>query len=403
MSDRPPPVWTERGSPAYRRIALSLFFAGLATFAQLYAVQPLLPALSATFGVDAASSSLAVSTATFALAFSNLAAGSLSERWGRKGMMTVALIGSGVLTLAVALAASWPALLALRALQGALLGGAPAVAMAYLAEEIGPAGLGLAMGLYVAGTAFGGMAGRVVTGFVAEYAGWRAALGAVGVLCLAAASVFALLLPRSRNFVGQRGAGLHGHLAAALSHLRHPTLPWLYATGFLAMGVFVTIYNYAAFRLIAPPYALDQAQIGLIFTAYLLGMAASTVCGALVQRLGYPPTLGLSVLTAAAGVLITLPQSLAAIIAGIGLMTVGFFGMHTTASAWVGRSAREAKGQAAGLYLMSYYLGSSLMGSLGGWFWTRFAWPGVVLFVAAQLAAAMAVAVRLSRIGRPAS
>ncbi len=395
MSDRRPPVWTERGTPAYRRISVSLFFAGLATFAQLYCVQPLLPALATTFGLDAAASSLAISAATLALAFSNLAAGSLSERWGRKGLMSVALAGSGLLTLAVSVASHWHALLALRTLQGVLLGGAPAVAMAYLAEEIGPSGLGFAMGLYVAGTAFGGMAGRVVTGFVAEYAGWRVALGATGALCLAAAAIFTVLLPPSRNFVRQPRVALHSHVAAWIGHWRNPALPFLYAIGFLAMGSFVTIYNYAGFRLSTPPYSLDEAEIGLIFTVYFLGMGASAVSGALVQRLGHAPTLALSALIAASGVAVTLAESLAAIIAGIGLVTIGFFGMHTTASAWVARAAREAKGQAAGLYLMCYYLGSSLMGSLGGWFWTRFGWAGVASFVAVQLAAALVVTIRL--------
>ena len=51
--------------------------------------------------------------------------------------------------------------------------------MAYLAEEIHPKGLGLTMGLYVGGTAFGGMAGRVLSGIIAEYASWRWSLGII--------------------------------------------------------------------------------------------------------------------------------------------------------------------------------------------------------------------------------
>ena len=58
---------------------------------------------------------------------------------------------------------SWHAILVIRALEGLALGGVPAIAIAYLAEEIEPRGLGFAMGLYIAGPAFGGMAGRVVT------------------------------------------------------------------------------------------------------------------------------------------------------------------------------------------------------------------------------------------------
>lgn len=394
MSDRAFPVWTERGTAAYWRIVVSLFFAGVATFAQLYSVQPLLPELARAFGVDAASSSLAVSAATFALAFSNLIAASLSERWGRKRVIGAALAGSALLTIAVSMATSWPMLLILRALQGVLLGGAPAVAMAYLAEEIGPKGLGLAMGLYVGGTAMGGMAGRVITGFVSEYAGWRTSLATVGLLCLAASVAFVLLLPPSRNFY-RRTVGFAAQLGGWYRLTRHHALPWLFMIGFLAMGSFVTIYNYAGFRLIAPPYLLDQAQIALIFTCYLLGAGASTASGALVYRLGYALTLAISVGITALGTAITLASSLAVMIAGIALVTVGFFGMHTTASAWIGRVAKDARGPAAGLYLLTYYLGSSLMGSFGGFFWSHLGWPGVAGFVLAQLALAGGIVLRL--------
>ncbi len=60
-------------------------------------------------------------------------------------------------------------LLIARALEGLLLGGVPAVTMAWIAEEIAPEHLGKTMGLYIAGTAFGGMMGRVGMGILVEY------------------------------------------------------------------------------------------------------------------------------------------------------------------------------------------------------------------------------------------
>ena len=57
--------------------------------------------------------------------------------------------------------------------------------------------------------------------------------------------------------------------------------------------------------------------------------------------------------------------------------------------------ATEARGHAASLYLLAYYLGSSVMGSAGGWFWSAFGWAGVAAFTAAQFGAAFLLAVSL--------
>lgn len=155
MADRPEhlstepmtaePRWTRPGSPAYRRISLALFLAGFATFSLLYCVQPLLPVLAETFQVGAAASSLALSLSTGLLAPSILLAGGLSESISRRTLMFVSLCAASLLNLAAAFAPSWPVLLVLRALEGIMLGGVPAIAMAYLAEEIHPGGLGRTM------------------------------------------------------------------------------------------------------------------------------------------------------------------------------------------------------------------------------------------------------------------
>ncbi|HEY8331968.1 MAG TPA: MFS transporter, partial [Pseudomonas sp.] len=68
------------------------------------------------------------------------------------------------------------------------------------------------------------------------------------------------------------------------------------------------------------------------------------------------------------------------------------------ASSWVGRRALQARGQASSLYLFSYYLGSSTAGTLGGFFWQHGGWTGVGVFIAALLAAALLVALHLSRL-----
>jgi MFS transporter, YNFM family, putative membrane transport protein len=387
--------YISRRDPAYRRASVALVLAGFSTFSLLYCVQPLLPILARDFHVGAAQSSLALSLSTGLLALSILAAGAVSESAGRKALMTISLCLAAGLNLLASVAPSWPLLLIARGLEGAALGGAPAVAMTWLSEEIDPRDLGFAMGLYVAGTALGGMTGRVLTGVVADLGGWRWALAAIGGLGLVSAAGFALLLPPSRNFTRRAGLPAGHHLRAWSGHLAHPGLPWVFALGFLAMGGFVTVYNYAGFRLTAAPYSLSQTGAGLIFLVYLFGMAGSSAAGGLADRLGRAPVLisGLGVF--AAGLALTLLHPLAAVIGGVALVTVGFFVVHAVASGWVGRLATQAKGHAAALYLLAYYAGSSLLGSAGGWFWTGAGWNGVVGFVAALLILALLAALRL--------
>jgi MFS transporter, YNFM family, putative membrane transport protein len=391
----PAAAWTERGSQEYRRISVALFLAGFATFSLLYCVQPLLPAFAEDFHVTPAASSLALSLTTGFLAVAILCAGALSEAVGRRALMFASMFGAAILNVASALMPSWHGLLITRALEGLVLGGVPAVAMAYLAEEIHPQGLGFAMGLYVGGTAFGGMAGRVGIGVLTELTSWRAAVVTFGLIDLVVAIGFFALLPPSRNFVRRPGFDARFHLAAWRGHLRHSGLPFLFLIGFLVMGAFVTVYNYAGFRLMAPPYGLNQAEVSLIFAVYIFGMAASSGAGALADRLGRGPVLIAGILVAAAGLGLTLLHTLSGVIGGIVLVTIGFFMSHSVASGWVGRMAAATKGHAASLYLLAYYLGSSLMGSAGGWFWTKGGWTAVSAFTGVLLMIALGAAMRL--------
>lgn len=83
-------------------------------------------------------------------------------------------------------------------------------------------------------------------------------------------------------------------------------------------------------------------------------------------------------------------------------MTFGFFGAHSMLSSWVGLRAQHAKAQASSLYLFFYYLGSSIVGSCGGFFWSSYGWWGVAAFIGVLLAVAFLVSLRLAFL-RPAA
>ncbi|MFD7432734.1 MFS transporter [Streptomyces sp. NPDC059818] len=368
----------EPGGPGYRRMSFALFAAGVATFALLYSTQALLPAVSASFGATAGQASWTVSAATGALALFVLPMSALSERFGRRQMMTASLTVAVVVGLFVPFAPSLGWLIALRAVQGAALAGLPASAMAYLAEEVRPKALVAAIGLFVAGNSIGGMSGRILTGWVAQLWGWRAALGSVGVLAVACAVVFHLMIPRARHFTP--GSLNPKALARTVGgHLADPLLRRLYAIGALFMTVFGAVYTVIGFRLVEAPFNLPQGIVGSIFLVYLVGTVSSAAAGRLVARTGRRGALYLAVSTTAAGLLLSLADQLAAVLLGLVLITAGFFAGHAVASSSVSRTATRGRAQASALYQSAYYLGSSAGGTLGAVAFHAGGWAGTVV------------------------
>jgi len=401
-SSAKPLAWTDEdlirhGTPAFRRTNLALFAAGLSTFGLLYCVQPLMPLFSAHYGISAAASALSLSLTTGVLAFAMLFAGGVSDAWGRKSVMVASLLSSAVLVLLTALMPNWYALLTVRTLLGLTLSGLPAVAMTYLTEEMHAESIGLGMGLYISGSAVGGMSGRLISGVVADYFGWRIGVAVVGVVGLICGVIFWQALPPSRYFRPQ-ALQWRALLSRFASMFRDAGLPWLFAEGFLLLGAFVTVYNYLGYRLLAPPYNLSQTVVGLIFAIYLVGTFSSAWMGHLAGKLGRRKVLWTALALMLFGVACTMMTPLWLIILGITAITFGFFGGHSIVSSWVGRRGGAAKAQASSMYLFSYYMGSSIAGASGGLFYADYGWQGVALFVGVLVLAGLLIALWLYRV-----
>ncbi|MFF3379985.1 MFS transporter [Streptomyces sp. NPDC002680] len=365
------------GGPGYRRMSFALFLAGVATFALLYSTQALLPLISGEFGVAASDASWTVSAATGGLALFVLPMSALSERFGRRTLMTASLVVAVTVGLLVPFAPSLGALIALRAVQGAALAGLPASATAYLAEEVRPKALITAIGLFVAGNSVGGMSGRVITGWVAQEWGWRAAVAVIGVVALGCAVAFRLLLPAPRHF---RTGSLRPRVLVRTvrTHLANPLLRRLYAIGALFMTVFGGVYTVIGYRLTEAPFSLPQGVVGSIFLVYLVGTVSASTAGKLVARLGRRGALYLAGGTTTAGLLLSLSDSLGLVLLGLVLITAGFFAGHAVASSAVSHTAKEGRAQASALYQSAYYLGSSIGSAVGAVAFHAGGWSGTV-------------------------
>lgn len=362
------------GSRELRRLNLAMLFAALAAFGLLYSTQALLPPIGAGFGIGPTAASLTVSAATGALALAILPLSSLAETIGRVPVMRAGLLVACLCTFAAALAPEFWVLLVARGLVGLALAAVVAVAVAHLGDEVHPAELGTAIGVYVAGNTLGGISGRLVPGLVEESTSWRVAVAVIGAVALAAVVAFTLLLPRARRF-RPTPPRVAAHLESIGSLLRDTSILRLCALAFLLMGGFIACYNYLTFRLEAEPLGLSTAVTSLLFLAYLAGTASSPVAGRLSDRFGRRRLVVSSIAVSLLGLAMTLPDHLGFITAGLLVFTAGFFAAHSVASSWVSGLAKANRSQAAAMYLMSYYLGSSTFGALIGFAYQAGGWP----------------------------
>lgn len=369
---------------------LALFASGLATFSQLYSVQGLLPEMSRNLNITEAQAALSVSAATLGLALAVIPWAIASDRMGRRQVIGIALVSSVVLGLAGAVSPSVELLLAARFLEGVALAGVPGTTLAYLAEELSARAVAIASGIYISGTTVGGLVGRLLAAWVAQPLGWRWGVAAVSLLAASAMIVFFIKAPRAQGFTPVPDVHLRPVLRRFLASLQGRR-PILYLQGFLLMGGFVAAYNYLAFRLEAPPFMIPPALAALVFLAYLAGTWSSMASGGIVNRVGRRTSLLLGIGVMMAGLLLTLSAVLWVIILGMLIFTAGFFAAHAVASGWVPVLAPETRAQAASLYNLGYYIGSSLFGWLLGIPFMRFGWSALVgCVVGLQLVAAAA-------------
>jgi predicted MFS family arabinose efflux permease len=381
-------AWTghTRGSAAYGRLLAALFCAGVATFAQLYSPQAVLPLISKDLAVGAANAALLISASTVGLAIGVIPWSALADRIGRVKAISISVTVATLVGMLVPFAPTFSLLLAGRFVEGLMVGGVPAIAVAYLTEEVDPVHAARAAGIFVGGTTIGGLLGRLVSSPVAEVAGWRVGIFTVAVLCGLAAMGFVKLAPNPRGFtpVLRHDTNPEGSLGHRLAtNLRTPRQLVLFAQGFLLMGGFVALYNFLGFQLTRAPFHLAPSVVSLMFLAYLAGTWASSRAGAEAARFGRKRVLLVAVSIMMAGVAMTLSDNVFAVLIGLVVATAGFFGAHSTAAGWTGQAAPVGKAQASSLYNLFYYTGSSAIGWLGGVAFDARGWVAVAVTILA--------------------
>lgn len=383
------PRYTKKGTLRFSRIRFCILLTGLSLFAQLYVYQPLIEELHASFGILPSTASLSVSSGTIGMALGLFFYVFYADVLPRRRLMVYSMVISAVLTTLSVFVASFWFLVTLCLLKGMALSGISAVALAYLAEEIDPRCIGESISVYLAGNTLGGMTGRVLSGLIAGWFDWRVSTAVIAGTSIVFALIFWSLFPNSHNF-SPKNIPIGVRFRRMRLFLSTPYFLSLYLTGCIAMGVFVSVYNYLSFVL-TRDYHLPHYIVASIFLMYTVGILGSALFGKASDRMPSQKLLRLSLLGYGVGMLLMAIPGLVMIILGLFLMTLSFFGVHMMASRMVSTKAKEGKSSATCLYWLFYYFGSSAMGYLMGLVYFAYGWEVFIAVNVLLLAVAAAM------------
>ncbi|MGO2205406.1 MAG: MFS transporter [Staphylococcus xylosus] len=388
--------YVAKGSKDYIKIIVALFISGFTIFSILYSVQPLIPHFTKSFNISETTASLALSAATITLAIAMLFFGALSEVLGRKSIMIFSVTSVTLLALVQPFVTDFNTFLIIRLIQGVCLAGLPSIAMAYIGEEISPHNLPEAMGIYISGNAFGGAFGRIFTGFISSIYGYQIGLLSIATISVIATIMFIVLIPKSKHFEKQPFS-VKTLLISYYNHLTNIRLLKPFMIGFLLLGCNIAAFNYIGFELADKPHNLHDSIISFVYLLFLIGMISSILNAKLRTKLGTLNALKFSVLLLIVGINITLLSPLYFKIIGLAFSVYAFFSGHAISSAVVTSRAEDHKAQASSLYLLFYYMGSSVGGTLAGVFYNYIQWPGVVLMITIFMIIAFAISLTIKQ------
>ncbi|HDS1735091.1 MFS transporter [Pseudomonas sp. BP8] len=360
-----------------RPLTLLLAMTCALAVASVYFAQPLLESMAQSFAVPTERVGLVVGATQAGYALGLLLVVPLGDLFDRKRLILCQLLCSALALLAVGLAWQWAFLLAAMAALG-LMAVVVQVVVAHAATLATPAEQGQAVGTVTSGVVLGILLARLVSGGVADLAGWRSVyLGAAGLSSLMALMLW-WALPSARQ-VGASGSYLR-LLSSVFALYRHDRL--LRQRGMFALLIFAAfsvLWSAMVLPLSAAPLALSQGQIGLFGLAGIAGALAASRAGRLADQGHGQRSTGLALVVLSLSWIASafVEQSLLALVVGVLMLDFAVQAVHVTNQTLLLAGRGDMASRLIGAYMCCYSVGSGLGAVAASWVYARWGWGAV--------------------------
>lgn len=369
-----------------------VFYTTIFAFSALYTPQPLLPMMRADFGVTESTASLLVTVTLLPLGFAPIIYGFLLQSVTARRLIVFSVSIIMASELGIFFSHSFFFILLMRFVQGLCIPAILTSLMTYLSTMSRAQSVQRIMSLYIASTIIGGYFGRLLSGLVATYFGWRYSFLAIFFAML----VNLVLLQWLRSDTAVAFTRLR--LGAITDILRVNGFLRVYLVIFVTFFTFASVLNFLPFRLTEIGGELSELRISTIYTGYLTGGLAAFFSSRIIAALGGEPRVILLALAVyLLSMLFFLTSSTTLAFINMFLFCAGMFLVHAVAPGLINRHAGNKKGVVNGLYISCYYAGGTLGSYLPGLVYRHFGWTTYVYVLAAVVVLAIGIASGLRR------
>ncbi|HEX2173967.1 MAG TPA: MFS transporter [Dehalococcoidia bacterium] len=325
---------------------------------------PVLTVLAAEFRVSLAEAGQLVVVTAVAWAAAALFMGLVSDRFGRRRVLVVCLLGMAASTLAGSLVTDFRLLLLLRLLTGICGSGAPPAILGGITDLYPLHQRGRAIGIAQSGFNFATLLGVPAVGAIGGWLGWRSSFVVVGCALLAASLLVRLTFPAGRR----RGQGAGNPLQAYRHLFGLPRLPTLLVSNVFERITYMAMNLYFASFLIQT-YSLTALSVAPALAIVAVGTIIGTLVGGIAaDRYNRPKVvaLGLAVSGLFGGLTFLWPAHLAvSVLGGVGFGLTNAVSRPGHFSLILGLSDRH-RGGMAGLIAFTNQSGWALGAAIGG-------------------------------------
>lgn len=365
-------------NPALTRwITLLLAITSAMAVATVYFAQPLLESMAADLGLAQQQIGWVVGATQAGYALGLLLIVPLGDLIDRKRLLLGQLLFSALALVGVGMAPYWALLLLALAITG-LMAVMVQVMVAHAASLADPGQQGQAVGTVTSGIVLGILLARLVSGGLADLAGWRSVyLITAGLLIL-----LALVLWRSLP-VGQPVSLRSGYRALIVAQFRlyrHDRLLRQRGLfGVLIFAAFSVLWSAMVMPLSAEPLELSHTAIGLFGLAGVAGTLAAARAGRLADQGLGERTTGVALILLVLSWLPTAFVGHSLMAFGLGVLMLDFAvqAVHVTNQSLLlaGRGAMASR--LIGAYMCCYSLGSGVGAVLASWVYAHWGWAAV--------------------------
>ena len=334
----------------------------------MYATQPLQPLLSIEFNISIVESSLFTAVIMFWLAVAPIVYGYILESISAKKMLSISSVILFFTNLVLGFSNSFEMFLFARCLEGLTVPAILTSSMTILAN-IDKKNIQYNMSIYVASTVFGGLVGRVMSGYIASEFGWRAVF-----FTLSIALLLGLVFIRKLN-LDVATKMTKANIKDIMEILRDKRFSLIYLLMFTVFFVFAGLLNLIPFRMKELFGDVSEFTIGLLYLGYGSGVVVALLSRKIIKFFGSEITAIL-----AGGVFYILmaiffaAENLTFIFIMMFLLCIGMFTVHSIATGMANSMKESQKGLTSGMYLSFYYIGGAFGSVIPSIIYSHFGW-----------------------------